>query len=253
MADVKWIKITTDIFDDEKILLVETMPDADAVIVIWFKLLCLAGKQNNCGVFTMNDKIAYTEEMLATIFRRPLNTVKMALDVFEQFGMIETVNGIITIPNWEKHQSIDALEKIREQTRERVAKHREKQKEVGCNVTSNATVTICNATDKNREDKKRIDKNRNKENAERSDYFPDDEELNEAFKDYVDFRKKIKSPMTDKAINLAMSKLTSLSGGDRDKAISILNQSVLNGWKGLFELKDQKKGGSSIVDDWASV
>lgn len=111
MAEVKWIKIVTDIFDDEKILLIESLPDADAIIVIWFKLLCFAGKQNNKGVLMLNDKIAYTDEMLATIFRRKKSTVKMALQVFEEFGMIEIVNGVITIPNWEKHQTLDAYEK----------------------------------------------------------------------------------------------------------------------------------------------
>ena len=47
-------------FDDEKILLIESMPEADA-IVIWFKLLTLAGKINNGGVLMFNDK--------ATIYR----------------------------------------------------------------------------------------------------------------------------------------------------------------------------------------
>lgn len=111
MADVKWIKITTDIFDDEKILLIESMPDSDAIIVIWFKLLILAGKQNNSGVFMMSNKIPYTDGMLATIFRRKEATVKMALQIFEQFGMIEIIDGVITIPNWDKHQSLDAYEK----------------------------------------------------------------------------------------------------------------------------------------------
>ena len=46
MADIKWIKITTDIFNDEKILLIEQMPEADTLLVIWFKLLCMAGRQN---------------------------------------------------------------------------------------------------------------------------------------------------------------------------------------------------------------
>lgn len=58
MSEVKWIKIVNDIFDDEKILLIESMPEADSLIVIWFKLLCFAGKQNNNGVFLMNDRIA---------------------------------------------------------------------------------------------------------------------------------------------------------------------------------------------------
>lgn len=102
MADIKWIKITTDIFDDEKILLIESLPEADSIIVIWFKLLCLAGKMNNSGVFLLSDKIAYTDKMLATIFRRKESTVQLALKTFEQFGMIEILDGVITIPNWGK-------------------------------------------------------------------------------------------------------------------------------------------------------
>ena len=128
MATVKWIKITTDIFDDEKILLIENMPDADSIIVIWFKLLAFAGKQNNSGVFMLNDRIAYTDEMLATIFRRPLHTVRLALKTFEQFGMIEVVNNTITIPNWGKHQSIDQLENKKDYMRNYMQEYRDKQK-----------------------------------------------------------------------------------------------------------------------------
>ena len=129
MADVKWIKITTDIFSDEKILLIEQMPDADSLLVIWFKLLCMAGKENNYGVFLMRNRMPYTEEMLATIFRRPLNTVRLALSTFEAFGMIEIEDDIICIPNWEKHQNIEGLEKIKEQNRIRKQRQRERQKQ----------------------------------------------------------------------------------------------------------------------------
>ena len=153
MTEVKWIKICTDIFDDEKILLIENLPDADSIIVLWFKLLCLAGKQNNNGVFIMANRLPYTDSMLATIFRRKEKFVQRTLKVFEQYGMIEIINDTITIPNWEKHQNLDKLEQAREQTRKRVAKHREKQKEITegnalCNgdVTrySNVTVTESN-------------------------------------------------------------------------------------------------------------
>ncbi|WP_338627650.1 phage replisome organizer N-terminal domain-containing protein [Clostridium baratii] len=128
MADVKWIKIVTDIFDDEKILLIESMPEADSIIVIWFKLLCLAGKNNNSGVFMLNDKIAYTDEMLSSIFRRPLNTVRLALKTFEKYGMIEIVNNIVTIPNWSKHQTLDSYERKKERDRIYQKERRKKQK-----------------------------------------------------------------------------------------------------------------------------
>lgn len=128
MADVKWIKITTDIFDDEKILLIESLPDSYAIITVWFKLLCLAGKQNNSGVFMMNSKIAYTDKMLATIFRMKESTVTMALQTFEEFGMVEIVDGVITIPNWGKHQSLDQMENKKAYMRNYMKEYRDKQK-----------------------------------------------------------------------------------------------------------------------------
>ena len=168
MAEVKWIKVCTDIFDDEKIQLIDAIPARDSILIIWFKLLCLAGKQNNGGVFLLNENAPYTDEMLTAVFHRPLKTVKTALKIFEQYGMIERVNNAVTLPNWEKHQNTDGLEKVREKNRERVAAHRERQKEIAeqnvtsnvtCNVTapvtvtpcnnhSNVTVTPCNAVDK---------------------------------------------------------------------------------------------------------
>ena len=166
MSEIKWIKITTDIFDDEKIRLIDALPDHDAILVIWFKILALAGKHNRNGLLMMSDKVHYTDEMLATIFQRPLNSVRMALGVFEQFGMIEILDGVITLPNWEKHQNIDGMERIKEQTRNRVARHREKQKNLALgNVTCNVTVTDGNALEEEEVEgdktKTRLDEDKN--------------------------------------------------------------------------------------------
>ena len=167
MSEIKWIKITTDIFDDEKICLIDALPDHDAILVIWFKILALAGKHNRNGLLMMSDKVHYTDEMLATIFRRPLNTVRMALGIFEQFGMVEIIDGIIALPNWEKHQNIDGMEKIKTQTRNRVARYREKQKNLALgNVTCNVTVTESNATEEDRDKELDKDKNINNHNNE---------------------------------------------------------------------------------------
>lgn len=117
MADVKWIKITTDLFDDEKILIIESMPSADSIIVIWFKLLTFAGKQNNNGVFIMSNRIAYTDELLSAIFRRDVKLIRLALDAFVSLGMIEIIDNVITIPNWNKHQTLDSYEKKKERDR----------------------------------------------------------------------------------------------------------------------------------------
>lgn len=160
MADVKWIKITTDIFNDEKILLIEQMPEADTILVIWLKLLCMAGRDNNNGIFLMNNKIVYTEEMFATLFRRPLATVRLAISTFEAFGMIDIVDDVVTLPNWEKHQNIDGMERIREQNRLRKQRQRERQKQLFLeenHVKSRDRHAIEEDKEKDKEKNKRID------------------------------------------------------------------------------------------------
>lgn len=142
MAEVKWIKITTDMFDDEKIRLIESMPEGDAILVTWIKLLTLAGKTNDSGTIYLTETIPYTEDMLSTICRRPLQIIRLALQTFEKLEMIAIENGIINIVNWEKHQNIERLQQIREQTRTRVARFREKQRLLSEPVTlRNAEVT----------------------------------------------------------------------------------------------------------------
>ena len=169
MADVKWVKIVTDIFDDDKILLIESMPESDALIVIWFKLLCLAGKQNNSGVFLLHGRIPYTDEMFATIFRRPLNTVRLALKTFQEFGMIEIINDTVTIPNWGKHQTLDKIEAKTAYMRGYMRQYREKQKALSSgqiNSKANSKAKVSEA-----------DKNKNKNNNKCSSFCADEQEL----------------------------------------------------------------------------
>ncbi len=46
----------------------------------------------------------------------------------------------------------------------------------------------------------------------------------------------------------ALKDLVDLSGGDMGKAIEIIHQSIKKGWKGFFELKDQKAITKKLVD-----
>ena len=154
MAEVQWIKLVTNVFDNRKIRLIETMPEGDTIIVIWFKLLCMAGQTNDGGSVYFTNDIPFTDEMLSHVFSRPLQVIRLALKTFEQFGMIQVVDSFIQISSWEKYQNVEGLEKIREQTRLRVQKHRE-QKAL---EDSNVTVTLRNATEKNREEKNREEK-----------------------------------------------------------------------------------------------
>ena len=158
MAEIRWIKLDVNMFDDEKIKLIRSMPEGDKILLIWIQLLCLAGRTNDRGNVYIGQNMYYTDEMLSTICNQSLSIVRIALKTFEQFNMLQVDdNGLLYIENWEKHQNVDGMDKIREQTRKRVAKHRERK----ALEQSNVTVTLRNAT----EEDKNKNKNKNKNNS----------------------------------------------------------------------------------------
>ncbi|OMF46589.1 phage replisome organizer N-terminal domain-containing protein [Paenibacillus peoriae] len=157
MAEIKWIKLSVNMFGNKKIELIENMPEADTIIVIWVKLLAMAGKSNMGGYIMLTENIPYTDDMLISAIKRPLPVIRMALSIFQKFGMLDiSEQGAYYLPSWEEHQNVDGMDKVRAQTNKRVQKYREKQKllEPGkknsvpkSNVTRNATVTESNETD----------------------------------------------------------------------------------------------------------
>lgn len=128
MSDVKWIKITTDIFDDEKMYAIECLQDGYLIELVWFKILCLAGKCNEHGFLVVGNKFPYTDEMLSKVFRMDIGTVERAFKIFQELEMLEIVDNAYMVSNWELHQNTKGLEDIREKARLRQQKHREKQK-----------------------------------------------------------------------------------------------------------------------------
>ncbi|EAF8879938.1 DnaD domain protein [Listeria monocytogenes] len=174
MSGIQWIKLSVNMFDDEKIKLLEKMPEGNQMLIVWIRLLALAGKTNDKGRIYLNENVPYTEDMLATLFNRDVGIIRVTLHTLQSFGMIQkTENGLIEIENWEKHQNVDGMERVREQTRKRVEKHREamRQNRIAsgdskgnkeCNVTSSVTVTQSNAIDIDKE----LDKDINNNNSD---------------------------------------------------------------------------------------
>lgn len=153
MADVKWIKLAINIFDNRKIRMIESLPDGNAVIVVWLKLLCLAGNINDTGMIYFTKEIPYTEQMLATQFNMPLTTIQLAFKTFQQFEMIEIVDNMLRIANWEKYQNVDGMERIRENNRNRKRIQREREKQAlleSESRDSHVTVTQCHAIEEER-------------------------------------------------------------------------------------------------------
>lgn len=155
MSAVKWISIATDVFNDEKMCAIESLPDGLSIELVWFKLLCLAGTCNENGFLMISRNIPYTDEMMAKNFRMDIGIVQRALEVFQKMGMVEIVDDIYMVSNWLKYQNGAELEHIRELNRNRQQRYKERQKllledksnvtdNVKGNVRSNEICSICN-------------------------------------------------------------------------------------------------------------
>lgn len=153
MSEINWIKLSTSIFDNRKVKQIRSLPEGDSLIIIWLQLLCLAGTVNDSGRVYITEEIPYTDQMLSTAFGEPLSTIQLALNTFQRFGMIDVIDDIIFISNWEKYQSIDKLAEIREYNRIAKQKERAKKKMLIVNDMS-MTSQPSQGTD--------IDKNKNK-------------------------------------------------------------------------------------------
>lgn len=155
MADVKWIKLTTDMFDNRKIKHLRRLPDGNNIVLIWVMLLTMAGRCNANGMVFLTENIPYTPKMLADELDFEENTVILALQALENLNMIVTDSGFFAIAGWNEYQNIEGMDKIREQNRIRKQKQREKQKLLpDVSRDSHVTVTQSHATEEDIEEDK---------------------------------------------------------------------------------------------------
>lgn len=155
MAEIKWIKITTDMFDNRKIKHLRRLPDGNSIVLIWVMLLTMAGRCNAGGMIFLTENIPYTPKMLADELGFEENTVKLALEALAQFNMIVTDSGFFSIAGWDEYQNIEGMEKIREQTRLRNIEYRKRKKQQL--VERDARVTSHYATEEEEEREKEKD------------------------------------------------------------------------------------------------
>lgn len=107
MSRSRWINVAVDLFDDEKMLLIESMPNGYKYEMIWVKLLCLAGKMDGGGILTSGEW-AYTAEMIASVIRMDAEIVRAAIDIFKALGMMEEDDGVLSVSHWARHQEGDS-------------------------------------------------------------------------------------------------------------------------------------------------
>lgn len=260
MADVKWIKITTDMFDNRKIKHLRRLPDGDSIVLIWVMLLTLAGRCNSGGMIFLTENIPYTPKMLADELDFEESTVQLALNALEQLGMIQTNDdGFLAVTGWEKHQNIEGMEKIRESKRLAQARWRAKQTAIAEKSTVDSTVDSTRISVDHAEEEKEEDKNK-KEKENKSvretthtlfarllpDYLLSDS-LQDKMGEWVKYKTERKEPYKEQGMKSLLRQVENkaLQYGD-DAVCSLIDECMANNWKGIIfdRLQSQRKPAS---------
>ena len=134
MAEVSWIKLSTNIFSNRKVALLLNERDGDTYFRIWIQLLTIAGQCNSNGKLIIGENSPLNVQQLSKILGKSAKKVGEILNKFIDLRMIIFENNCYEIRNWVKYQSTDKLEEIRKNNRERQRKFREKSK-MQANVT----------------------------------------------------------------------------------------------------------------------
>ena len=245
MSDNKkyyYLKLKENFFESDELIMLESMQDGCMYSNILLKLYLKSLKNN--GKLMFNERIPYNSTILANITRHSVAVVEKAIQIFKDLGLIEVLdNGAIymlDIQNFIGNSSTEADRKRKYRT----AIVEEKKTLLG--QMSGQMSGKCpdkNPPEKEKEKEIEIEIEKEKNNKKDKSFsfcsYTDNNDLIIALNDFLEMRKQTKSKMTDRAIKLMLNKLDELASNDDDK-IKILNQSIMNSWKGLFPLNNKE-------------
>ncbi len=118
MTNVRYMHVSTDLFNEHRIKLIESMDEGDSVLLIWFKLVWLAGKVDDNGLIYLTKEMPYTDEMLAVMMGKSKMTVCNALEILKKYELIKVVDGNILVCDWKKYVDVESVDEQRRRCKE---------------------------------------------------------------------------------------------------------------------------------------
>lgn len=233
-----WLKLKDNFFKNKKIKKLRRIAGGDTYTIIYLKMQLLSINDNG-KLYFENVEDSFAEE-LALELDENIDNVKMTL-------IFLIKNGLLVEVNPEEFILPETVECIGSETSkaELMRKKRSKEKAIeGNNVTTLLPPVTESYTEKDIRDKSienrviDIDIEKDKEREEKKDnkYFSDDN-LNSIFEEFIEVRKKLKAVNSDRAIKTLINKLNKYDDATK---YQMIENSIVNSWKDVYELKQQK-------------
>ncbi len=141
MASLKWVKISTTIVSDSKMITLQDSPQGKRLLLLWILLLCLAGELNQGGFFIEENK-PYTIKKFKKHVNETTNFLNYSFKIFIDLGLLGKDENTYYIVNWDKHQSEEKLEQRREKERLKKQRQRARKREKLLNVPGDVPPNI---------------------------------------------------------------------------------------------------------------
>lgn len=225
-----WIKLKTNFFNTEQIDFLMSQDNGSEYVVL-YQMLCLNTANNNGELASKIgemivpynvDKIVRDTKYFKT------DTVIVALELFKKLGLIYEENqNILKISNFSEMVGSETS------SAKRVREYRERQKALQCNTNVTQEIEYRDKSKENRD----IEIDKEKEKEIKKVYF-DNDNLNSIFEEFIEVRKKLKAVNSDRAIKTLINKLNKY---DDDTKYQMLENSIVNSWKDVYELKQPKQ------------
>lgn len=242
-----WIKLHREIVDHW------IYQDAE-YLKVWLEMLVRARYWDESGTELVGDQLVKVDRG-EFIFGRPKwskrlgiseQRLKTLIQKMIKDEMIEVVQKfprctLYRIKNYEKFNQQDNQQSNQQESQQQQGMQDDSNQQYNqqSNQQPTSTQPAPNQQPTNNKERKNIKndkKERNKDNTA-FEAYTSNPILIETLEAFVDHRKKMKKPLTDRAIQLLLGNLDKLANSD-DEKVAILNQSILNGWQGIFPLKE---------------
>ena len=212
-------------------------------------------------LFWWNNRCCWTEWFETTDSRLQIetgivspNTIRAIRNSLRQKGFIDFIPGKRRSPT--KYKIIDlsqVTERLPSSFMSTIDINTDINTDIKPDINADIKTDSINKHKRKTETKTKKEKQKEKACAFSLASYTQNAELLEALDGFVEMRKKVKAPLTEHALSLLLKKLDDLGRSDAEK-VEIVNQSVMNNWKGFFALKQEvKQHGTGRNDSRAAL